>query len=774
VPLVVLLVSETPECLRAARDQLPKPWLVELCRSREEAVALLDGRTFDAVIVDTSGQEGLATLVAVRDHAPTASLIAVIAEENPELAFEAVHRGAHECLIKSQLDGRTLSKAIRHAVDRKWLGAFLAERERLLDAAFRAQSAAIVVLDAAGHVVLANDAWERMIAEGDDALTPVRMGADLGEALARLPSPEAAGVAEGLRLVLDGTLARYQGEYERTTRGGEARTYAIQVDPLPHGTGGVVVTHTDTTRRREIERRVRRSGEELSRLLAMLPEGVAVHRQGRFVWANDAIRRALRYERVEDLLGKPIVDVVHPDELALVAERIRLMNETGAAAPPRETRLICADGSVFLAEIEALPIHYEDEPAILVIGRDVSERRALTARMMQMDRVMNIGLLVAGLGHEINNPLAFVAGNVDVALRSAVELERLLEKVQSQRVDPEHLDTLWKLGTGLKDIRAALTDARQGARRVRAIVQDLRAFARPEESGSAPVLIEPVLEASLNMVRNEIRHRARLVKELAPGVSVIGNESRLGQVFLNLLTNAAHAIPAGEADKHQITVRSYPAADRVVIEISDTGSGIAAADLPRVFEPFFTTKPVGQGTGLGLAICRDTVFAMGGEIQIESELGKGTTVRVSLPASARPAALPESSKVPPQEMPSSLRVLVVDDEPLIGRVVARCLGRDHVVQSVTTGREALDTLMTAEPYDVVFLDVMMPDMSGIDVYRALERDAPGRLSRVVFLTGGAFTAEARSFLDRVPNRRVHKPFEARELRAVAEEVARSQ
>ncbi|MCE7893084.1 MAG: response regulator, partial [Sorangiineae bacterium PRO1] len=202
------------------------------------------------------------------------------------------------------------------------------------------------------------------------------------------------------------------------------------------------------------------------------------------------------------------------------------------------------------------------------------------------------------------------------------------------------------------------------------------------------------------------------------------------------------------------------------------GAGIAPKDLSRVFDAFFTTKPVGQGTGLGLAICRNIVQAMGGSIAVESELGAGTTVRISLlPAAEEESPASHTSTISPlKPLDDALRVLVVDDEPLIGRAVARCLGKHNQVRWVSSGREALEVLDT-EHFDVVFLDVMMPDMTGIDLYEQLSARAPEIVPRIVFVTGGAFTASARVFLERVPNRQVGKPFEARHLRAVAQEVA---
>jgi CheY-like chemotaxis protein len=254
---------------------------------------------------------------------------------------------------------------------------------------------------------------------------------------------------------------------------------------------------------------------------------------------------------------------------------------------------------------------------------------------------------------------------------------------------------------------------------------------------------------------------------------VLGSEHRLGQVFLNLLINAAQAIPEGAADRNLVNVVTGVADDgRVVVEITDTGAGIPEDVLPRIFDPFFTTKPVGVGTGLGLSIVHGIVSGMGGEIKVRSEPGMGTIFTVLLPP-APPAPAPADAPAPrPRaEAPHAGDVLVVDDEPLVGRAVTRILSPPHRVTLASSGAEAL-ALLEAHRYDVVLCDLMMPGMSGMDLHERVARSAPEVASRMVFLTGGAFTDGAREFLARVPNARLEKPFEPAVIRdAVAARLA---
>lgn len=725
---------------------------LDLARSLDEALLLLGQRPYDAVVVDVSRDGGLGHLTVLGARAPHAALVALTSALDPGCCFEAWRHGAQECVTIQGAEPAELHRAARRALERKWLGRFVEQRVSLLEGAFHSVSPGIAVLGASGNLVLSNRSWRAFAEQTDDALSSLDVGASVLDALERCEDPSARDLAIGIRVVLRGRLPAVRAELTRVLDG-EIRWFLIQVDPMPD-LEGVVVTQTDITDRKRVEEALRRSELDFRRLLEDLPQGVAVHRDGVFLWLNRAALSILGHPSAERLVGQRISSVVNADDLAHLAT-------PGGA--PRDLKLLRADGGTALVETRVLSVVFDGLPATLVLWTDVGEHRALTARMMEVDRMSSAGLLAAALGHEIKNPLAFVSANVDIALRDAAEALSLADTGKP---------ALQPLLAALREIRGALQDARQGARRIEAVVEDLRAFSRPEQRHDAPVDIERVLDAAVNMTHNEIRHRARLSKKYQPVPPVHGNEAKLGQVFLNVLTNAADAIAVGDAAKNEIEITLSSGDDTVVVEVRDTGCGIAPADLSRVFDAFYTTKPVGQGTGLGLAICRNLLEAMGGSITVRSELGVGSTVRICLPRAAETECpVSQLSTISPlKPLDDALRVLVVDDEPLIGRAVARCLGKRNFVRWVSSGREALEALR-AERFDVIFLDVMMPDMTGIAVYEQVAERAPELLGRIVFVTGGAFTAAARQFLERVPNRQVGKPFEARQLRAVAQEVA---
>jgi CheY-like chemotaxis protein/anti-sigma regulatory factor (Ser/Thr protein kinase) len=279
-----------------------------------------------------------------------------------------------------------------------------------------------------------------------------------------------------------------------------------------------------------------------------------------------------------------------------------------------------------------------------------------------------------------------------------------------------------------------------------------------------------VLASCIKMVSNELRHRARLVQDIAPDLPPVdGNASRIGQVFLNLLVNAAHAVPEGRADANSIRVRAYSEGKGVVVEISDTGVGIPPNVMGRIFDPFFTTKPIGQGTGLGLAISHEIVRSLGGSITVESTLGAGTTFRVTLPAVERTGSSAESAATA-RRPATRARVLLIDDEAAVGRAICALLAPEIEVTHVTRGADALAHLDAGDRYDVVLCDLMMPEMSGIELFVELRAKHPALARKVVFLTGGAFTEQAREFLSRTEHPPIEKPFTEGQLRAAIDRV----
>ena len=461
-------------------------------------------------------------------------------------------------------------------------------------------------------------------------------------------------------------------------------------------------------------------------------------------YANPRLLGMLGYTHADELIGLPALSIVHPEEVERIRARIDRVTNEAQMTPPLRQRLLRKDGTPVVVEAWGLATMFRGRPAGLTHFRDLTVTLELEARVRAADRMATIGRLAAVIGHEINNPLAYVLGNL------------------------EALGAGLRRGADPRTLTALVDAAADGAGRVRRIVGDLRVFSRAGGDERVPVDLVRVLDSCARMATNEIRHRARLVLDHAGAPSVLGSEARLGQVFLNLLVNAAQAIPEGDAAANTVTVRARSEGARVRVELVDTGVGIDAALLPQIFDPFVTTKD--DGTGLGLSICRSLLDEMGGSIEIESTLGRGTTVRVWLESAGVDARTP----VPEPEPPPSARrrrILVVDDEPRLAGVIGLLLA-DHDTTIAYSGRQALEQLERDPSFDVVLCDLMMPDLSGMALYDHLRAHRPGVEGRMVFMTGGAFTPRASEFLARVPNLRLEKPFDGAALLAAIDAAVR--
>ncbi len=505
------------------------------------------------------------------------------------------------------------------------------------------------------------------------------------------------------------------------------------------------------------QRRTRQFNEQshatFSSLLEAVPDLITVHREGRLTYLNAAARRLLLAEGPADRLPA-FPDWTHPDDRARARDMMEHAREVDAShvAEVVELRVHAGDGSWRICDVASVRMEVGGAPLVVVTARDVTERHRLRAKLLLSDRMASLGTLAAGIAHEINNPLAYVVGNLQLIA-----------------------DGLHQPVPATQELAAAVADASEGAERVRRIVRGLASFTRSEEERRVAVQIPDVLRAAIRFTANEVRHRAQLVCQLDPIPSVLADDGRLIQVFINLIVNAAHAIPEGHSDANRITLRTrQDEQGRAVIEVTDTGLGMSAEVLERVFDPFFTTKVLGAGTGLGLSICHGIIDSIGGQIAIESAPGQGTTVRVVLPGavttsvppvlSAPVLATPQTSGAPAAARPTS-HVLIVDDEPKVADMLARALRRDHQVTVASCGQAALDLVAAGTWFDAIISDVMMPNMTGIELLDRLAVNAPQQARRFVFLSGGVFTTELRTRLDALGTVHLEKPISAKELRS---------
>jgi len=397
-----------------------------------------------------------------------------------------------------------------------------------------------------------------------------------------------------------------------------------------------------------------------------------------------------------------------------------------------ELRLAGAEGER-IVELRLVEADWEGQPSWLATLRDVTERKSLELRLMLADRLASVGTLAAGVAHEINNPLAAIVANLGFA---------------SELLDGS-----------TPDLRASVSDAREAAERVRQIVRDVKLFSRPQEEPHGPVDLEKVLDSTLRMARTELSHGISVVRQVAADCAqhVEGNEARLGQVFLNLVINAAYAMKHHPTSSKTLTLSvEHGAPGMLRVLVSDTGGGIDEQVRKKLFTPFVTSKPANEGTGLGLALSRSLVRDLGGELECDPAPSVGTTFIVTLRVSNKQPVV-RSAPAPVAATPR-LQVLCVDDDEWVLAALKRLL-RSHDVTTRSDARSALTELKANPGFDAIFCDLMMPRMNGREFYEAVRALGGEFHQRIVFLSGGAITPEAETFRATAPNLFIDKPFD---------------
>jgi PAS domain S-box-containing protein len=393
-----------------------------------------------------------------------------------------------------------------------------------------------------------------------------------------------------------------------------------------------------------------------------------------------------------------------------------------------------------------------EQVGIAALSNDVSQLRKLQRTAIQNDRVIALGTLAASVAHEINNPLTYVLSEGDAVDRELALVERQLADAA---VAPEARAALGR-------VREHLGQVRSGTARIAAITRDLRTFSRPDEQSLVPVDLRAVVESVLKLVAKEVEARARLVLDLAGTAPVIGNEARLIQVVLNLIVNAYQAVPPHSPAENEVKVAARTDGDRVVVEVSDSGPGVPINIRERIFEPFYSTKEIGVGTGLGLFVCRNIVRGFSGEVEVSDGPAGGALFRVVLPAA--PTAPPRELEPAPRPRPAPPggHVVLIEDDRMVARAFTLQLRQaGYRVTSFGDGRSGMDGLLALPDaeIDLVFCDLMMTGMTGMDLAEELAARAPAKAAKLVLMTGGAFSARAREFVARHQERTVDKPFD---------------
>jgi PAS domain S-box-containing protein len=471
------------------------------------------------------------------------------------------------------------------------------------------------------------------------------------------------------------------------------------------------------------------------------PAPMIIHRSGRLTEVNLAAVRLLDAEDPSQLIGQDILHFIHPDFRDLVAQRIQAVEQTRKPAPIVEEVFITLHGREVPVEVQKISLDLPDGPAILAFAQDLTERRQsqeqrrkLEAEIQQAQKLESLGSLAGGIAHDMNNVLAAILG-----MASLLQFKH----------------------EGDAPLAKSLRIIEDAASRGRDLVKGLTDFARKGLQQAQVIDLNALLQRELDLLMRTTRQRYTFNVQLDADLpSISGEPSTLGSAFMNLCVNAFDAMPRGGT----LSIRTRLEGNQVCLMVADTGEGIPAKILPLVTDPFFTTKPLGRGTGLGLAMVYGTVKAHGGTLDIQSEVGKGTSIFLRFPALvAEPATSVIDGGSTTEGMEHPMRILLVDDDELIQSVMPPMLEQlGHHVETASGGLEATRRLGAGLDIDLVILDYNMPGLSGADVLPRILQLRP--TVRVLIATGFQDT-ELKILLAEFPSvQTLQKPFSLAELR----------
>lgn len=509
--------------------------------------------------------------------------------------------------------------------------------------------------------------------------------------------------------------------------------------------------------RHGLEREVRERERWFATTLRSLTDAVVtVDLRGNVTFLNPAAEALLGVD-AETAVGEPFSSVLDESRHAPISDGITEgLNDTERVERTSED-IIGHDGDVKHIDRTVSRVLDGNRPlGVAMVVRDLTEAKAAERKLELVDRMASLGTMAAGVAHELRNPLTVLRARSSLLLEEYARLEsELLTAVEGGHRPP--------LLAALRDIANSQIEIAAAGERMQVILSDLRAFVRPEPTGPGGCDVHAAIATAIRTTAHEVRLAARVATRLENVPPVDIDQLRLVQVLVNLLVNAAHAIGPGKAVENEISLATYNIdSERVAIDVSDTGPGVPAELEAQLFEPFFTTKGREQGTGLGLSICRGILTARGGELRLERGSDRGALFRVVL----RLAAETASEVVAPEPTPPFRRgrILVIDDDKMILEAIVRVLRRHEVVVE-QSGTGALTRIRTEAPFDLILSDMMMPAMTGPELYEQLLRENPSAAARVVFVSGGAETDLAKPLQETLPNRFIQKPFEVNALRA---------
>ncbi len=715
-PLRLLIVDDNPDdralVLRELRREVTALEAVEIT-SPEELETALEAGGFDLVITDYQlrWKTGLDVLAAAKGRWPDVPVLMFTGTGSEEIAVEAMKKGLDDYILKSPKHFIRLRAAVRSALEHVDERKAVLAAEARLRSLFETVPVGLFRMTPTGQILDANPAAVRMFGYSDrEGLLRASTGelyvhpADRHRWQAMLDRGEAVREFEVEMRRQDGTTIWASLNFQAVR---ESRTGAVRYDGAAE----------DITERKRALAELQRSEEQFRSLIENVSDVIAV-------------------------LGRL---------RALFAVAARELGQT----TPFETRFRHRDGSWRILEGFARTVGRSGSRIELIVNaRDLTERRQAEEQirlqreaLAQRDKIASLGYLLAGVAHELNNPLAVVMG------RAAL----LRERIGS--------------GAGAQDLQRVVEAADRCAR----IVKNFLDLARQRPSERQSVNLNQVARDAVELLAYGLRvDTIEVDLRLDPELPLLWADGhQLHQVVVNLVSNAHQAMrDHGQPRVLTVTTGMAAGGGRAWIAVADTGPGMSPEVRERIFEPFFTTKPEGQGTGLGLSLCQGIVESHEGRIQVESEPGRGTTFTIELPAD-----LPiERTQTPGQPKPGDTvgprRILVIDDELDIASLLVEILSAEgHQVDSAENGAVAL-TMLDEREYDLILCDLRMPTLDGPGLYRELRQRRPELLGRLVFITGDALSVSMADFLIDSGRPRLSKPFSVPEIRDIVARALR--
>ena len=742
-----LLVEDNPGDARLVRELLADAATAQVeiavVATLGQALERLAERAPDVLLLDLSlpDSQGLETVSRARAAAPSIPILVLTGLNDEEVGIAAVREGAQDFLVKGRITGDALLRVMRYAIERKQAEERIRMSEERLRSFAETATDAVIAMAADGRILVFNRAAERMFGYPAETM--------IGGLLDPLiPEEYADRHRAALQRYLDTGQATTLGrtvELKGRRRSGEIFPLELSVSVARAGeeiTFGATIR--DISERKRTEDAFREQEARYRALFEQSPYGIVVFDPDTMlpIDFNDAAHRQLGYTREEFArvrIGEYEAAETPADVRAHVERILR------AGADDFETRHRTKTGEVRDVHVSTRVIALGGRPVVHSVFRDITERKRATESLRQSEKLAAMGELLAGVAHELNNPLTVVTG------RAAILRQKLAGTPLADGVE--------KLG--------------QAAERCARIVKNFLALARRHPPERAAVALNLIVQEALELLAYPLRvDDVEVSLALASDLPALwADPHQLHQVLVNLITNAHHAMREVSPPRRlSLATRLDPERSRVSLEVADTGPGIPCHIQSRIFDPFFTTKPLGQGTGLGLSLCKGIVEGHGGTIRVESQPRSGAVFTIELPLGAPAGPADDAAGAAPPAAIAGSSVLVVDDEPDVADVLAEMLSADGCqVETAPSVRSALEKL-GGRRWDVILSDVKMPDLDGPWLYREIERRDRNLLARFVFVTGDSLDPRTSAFLQETGAPTLVKPFTSDDVRRVLRRV----